>query len=545
MDFVELLNRVPLASLMLVVALGFMLGRIRLAGVSFGPAPGTLGVALALGFAGVTVEQLYGTASPSLSLGAFGFALFIYSVGFEAGPGLFAGGVQTGRFLLVGALTVTLALGLTCLLAWWLDLGSSAAAGVLAGALTSAPTFAAAREVCSDPTLLAVTFALVYPLGLLGTVLMIQVLPRLTHEDLAEGTRDEEPERDDNEPKGPELRRVFEVRNPELVGCSLADLDLRNRTGCVVTRVHRGSSFAVPTRELTLEMEDHLMVRGRLENLTKFSVLVGPEVYDHELRYRVPSPRAVHVDSAAVIGKSLRELSLVQEFACVITEVHRRDIVLEPKPDLVLQRDDVVLVSGARTDVRKLARKLGRFERSSSETDISVYAGGILLGLLLGELRLSLGGVTLELGSAVGLLVVGVLLGRFRRVGRLSAHVPRAARYLVRDLGILLFVAETGLAAGGGSWSSAGPIFWETVGAGLLVALLPAALTLVVARRVLRLHAAEAWGAVGGGMTSSAALVAIRNATDSNEPAASYAAAYAAGSVLATLAGRIVVLSLG
>ena len=543
---IEFLNTVPFAGLMLVVAMGFLVGRLQLKGVALGPAPGTLAVALVLGYCGLRFDQLYVGAGPGISLGGFGFALFIYSVGFEAGPGLLSrrAGARTGRFMLVGSLVTVIALALTLTLAAALGLSSSAAAGVLAGTLTSAPTYAAALEVSADPTLLAVTFAVSYPFGLLGIVLLVQFLPFVMGDDLSDGVH-EDAETEDEEAAGPELRRVFEVKNPEVIGKTFAELKLPEQTGCVVTRLHRGSSFTVPVADTRLEFDDHLMAKGRLESLATFGVLVGPEVYDHELRYRVPSPRAVHVHSPGVIGKSLRDLSLVQRFACVVTEIHRRGVVLEAGPDLVLERDDVVLVSGARTDVRRLAGVLGRFERSTHETDISVYAGGILFGLLLGEMSFNVAGVSLEVGSAVGLLVVGLLLGRFRRVGRLSAHVPVAARHLVRDLGILLFVGETGVAAGHGSWQALQPILWETLALAFVAAVLPAMITVLIARKILSMTPADSWGAVAGGMTSSAALVAVRNASDSNEPAASYAAAYAIASVLATLAGRIAILALG
>ena len=188
--FIQLLNEFPLAGLMLVVALGFTLGRWAIRGVALGPAGGTLAVALLFGAMGLSFTEMYGSEDPHLTLGSFGFALFIYSVGFEAGPRFFssllgaAGWKIAGVCLAVNVLSVALAI--ICGLLFGLD--DSVTAGVLSGALTSAPTYAAAAEVCSDQSALTVSFALTYPFGLIGMVMIVLLLPRWMRDDLSSGT---------------------------------------------------------------------------------------------------------------------------------------------------------------------------------------------------------------------------------------------------------------------------------------------------------------------------------------------------------------------
>ena len=541
---IDFLNSVPLASLMLVVTLGFLLGRLRWRGVSLGPAGGTILVAICLGVLGLSFSELYGSVDPRLTLGSFGFALFVYSVGFEAGPRLF-GNLHGGlgwRFAAIGVAANLFALGFAWLAAQLLALGGPATAGLLAGALTSAPAYAAAIEICEDPATLALAFALTYPVGLLGTVWVTQSLPRWMGDDLALGAEEGEEEEEPRGHRGRELTRVFEARQPEAIGASLGELDLGRRTGCYVTRLHRGARFFVPEAGTRIEDRDHLMVRGELEALRRVESLIGPEVFDEELRSRMPSPRAVHVSARGALGVRLADLDLVRRRHCLVTEVIRGGVSIEPGPDLVLARDDVLLVSGQRDDVRAVARELGRFERSSHDTDLGIYAGGIFLGLLLGNLTIP--GLGLAIGSAPGLLALGALLGRYRRVGSLSAHVPTAARRLVRDLGILLFVAETGVRAGGSRPEGLEGHLLAVLPAALAVTVLTAATVVFLGRRALRLTPLDAWGGTVGGMTSSAGLAVLRQAADSNAPATSYAAAYAVGTVVATLVGRLV-LSLG
>jgi len=531
------LNDWPLSAYMLVVAAGFSLGRLTWRRISLGPAAGTLLVALLCGAMGLSVHEIYDGVVPDLTLGKFGFALFIYSVGFEAGPRFFGALKQRSgwQFVLLGVLVNVLAIGIVLVFNALWRFGSSATPGVLAGAMTSAPTYAAALEVAPDPTALAYSFALAYPFGIAGVVLLIQFLPRLMRDDLTHGTDDEETP--DEALAGSKLRlRTFDVEHPDVMGRPLRELNLTRVTGCSITRLHRGPSVFVPDADTVLGPGDHVSARGSIEQLHVFEQAVGPEVYDEELRRRLPSGRAVRVLEKAAMGRTLSELGIIDRFHCILTIVRRGTVELTPNAELKLARDDVVHVAGRREDVRRLADFLGRFERSNNETDIAVYAAGIFGGAVLGHAHFG----PVRLGFATGLLVSGLLLGRFRRIGGLSSHVPVAARQLVRDLGILLFVAEAGLNAGAApapGWALALPI----VIAGIFATAIPMAAAVAFGRYVLRMRPVDAWGSVCGGMTSSAAIVVLRRAADSNEPALSYATAYAVGSVVLTIAGPLVV----
>ncbi len=543
---IDTLNQTPLAGLMAVVALGFTVGRLRWRGLNLGPAGGTLLIALGMGAAGLSFRNLYGTDDPAVTLGAFGFALFIYSVGFEAGPRFFSSlrSALGWRFVAVGVIINVVALAVAYGLGEALDLGGSVTAGLLAGALTSAPTYAAAMEVCRDPALLAGAFALTYPVGLVGLVVLVEYLPGWMRQNLAEFADDED-ERDQIEaaqrPRSPELTRAFSVERDDVVGQTLAALNLTMRTGCYVTRVHRGPEIIVPTAETVLEREDHVLVRGRVDELHVFEKLVGPEIYDAELRNRMPAGRRVRVTSKAVHNKSLRELDLTRRRQVLVLSIHRGTVVLEPWPDLPIQRDDVLELVGPRACVRAAAEELGRFERAADQTDISVYAGGIVLGLLMGRLHFAFGGLDWKLGTAGGLLLAGVFLGRFRHVGRASAHVPQSARQLVRDLGILLFVAETGVRAGQSDLSRLHALIVPTTLTAFAVLVVPVVVAAMAGRWLLRLRSVDIWGGIGGGMTSSAALNTLRRAADGNGPALSYAASYAVASVLVTVSGPILI----
>lgn len=548
-SILEVLSQVPLAGLMVVVTFGYLLGRLNWRGFSLGPAGGTLAIALLIGYSGMSLEMLYGGQVPALTVGYFGFALFIYSVGFDAGP-QFITSLRTSlgwKYVAVGSSVVVTAVVLAVVAGTVFELDASTTAGVLAGGMTSAPTFAAASEEAKDAAHLSVAFALTYPIGLVGLVLMIQSLPYFTKTDLSKGTVSEDEQTDDSgktriHRKGaPELTRAFTVEKEDVCGKALKELRLTSRTGCFISRIHRGDDVMVADANSELQVGDHLLVVGRLDELQKFEALIGHEVYDAELRQRMPAPRRVQVMSKDVHGKSLKELDLLGRYRCMIGKIERGREVLEPGADVVLMRHDTVEVIGQRDAVRDVAKELGRFEPSTHTTDIAIYAGGIVLGLLIGNVHLRPLGWDFSLGAAGGLLIMGVLLSWGRQFSGISANVPRAARQLVRDLGVLLFVGETGIAAGQALIAGLDFSIWRVAVAGIIVTVIPVVAALTLGKVLFKMRSVDVWGSLCGGMTSSAALNAVKRAADSNEPAVSYAAAFAVASILVTVAGQVVV----
>ncbi len=545
---IEFINHIPLLGLMLVTALGYSLGRLSVRKLSLGPAGGTLFVALALGYCGVSLDGFYGSGSRTLTIGTLGFVLFIYSVGFEAGPRFFSSlSSRDGwKFVSVAVFANVVAVIVATLWGRLLSLDAGTVAGMLAGALTSAPTYAAASQMNLDSAHLSVAFAITYPLGLVGLVVMIQIIPRRLQQNLSLGALNDSEFGLDRSALRPgnhklEASRIYAVTREEALGVPLRDLRLTRRTGCVLSRVMRGHQVLIPDANTELQVDDHVMATGRVEELHQLEQLIGAEIQDIELEDKLPPARRILVLHSDTFGKSLAELKLIDRFHCIITGIERGSEELEPGADVSLQRNDIVEAMGTRDDVRRLARELGDFEPATDETNIAIYTGGIFLGLLIGSLHLGVLGLDYHLGVAPGLLLAGLVLGWRGRIGSYSTHVPRSARQLVRDLGILLFIGETGLQAGGRLMEglTLAPIL--NLAGAALVTVVTVLGSLFFGLKLLKLRPLDCWGSVCGGLTSSAALQTLRKTTDSNEVTVSYAAAYAVGSVLATIAGQVIV----
>ncbi|MGB0578523.1 MAG: aspartate:alanine exchanger family transporter [Limisphaerales bacterium] len=539
---IEFINQMPLAGLMLATSLGFMLGRLQFRQMSMGPAGGTLFAALAFGYCGVNLDLLYGEGPRHLTVGTLGFVLFIYSIGFEAGPRFFSSIRTRNGWKFITMAIVVNALAVVLCLGWGklFQLDAATTAGMLSGALTSAPTYAAASQAGLDNTRLSVAFAIAYPIGLVGLVVILQTLPRFLHQNLAaETTGDVETH---GLVKSPEISRAFEVTRPQVFDQKLRDLKLTTECGVVLTQIFRSGRLIIPEADTKLMENDHLIAVGRLRELQKLELLIGVEIELDELHERLPPLRKVTVMEPTVASKTLADLNLIQRFHCIVTGIERGTEVVEPAADVTLLRNDVVLVAGARQNVQRLADEMGVFEPDINETNIAIYTGGIFMGLLIGSFHLHPLGLDFSLGLAGGLLIAGLCLGWLGRIGRYSTHVPKPAQQLVRDLGILLFIGETGLEAGGNLMEGLSIAPWQTIVGAACVMTITVVGTLLVGLKILRLKSLDSWGSVCGGLTSSAALQALRSQAHSNEVTISYAAAYAVGSVAATMAGQLIAI---
>lgn len=547
-ELIAFLNDIPLAGIMLVVAAGWLIGRLEWRGIGLSPSGGVLVVALVLGFYGLNFDALYGASEgvlPRMTIGTFGFALFIYAIGFEAGPRFFSALAGSGfKFVVLALVANGIALGTVVGASHLFALDSSSTAGALAGALTSTPALASASEVAPDVGQMSVAYALAYPWGQVGLLLMVAVIPRLLgkplsgvqgKEDLGEGRVST------YEDAAADRTRSYLVENTEVDGKQLRELELPAKVGVIVTRIRRGKEIMLPGPNVELRLGDAVLCSGKLKSLEKLETLLGQEIYDQELRRSIPAPRRIQVAKRAGVGATLAELDLPGRFNCVVVRVERGAEFLDPVGNLELEHFDVLEIVGRNANIREVANEIGYLEQANFETNIAVYAFGILAGLLVGYLSVTIGGVSVSIGSAGGLLLVGLLLGRFRRIGRFSANVPKAARQLVRDLGILLFISEAGVRGGEALVDGLQTSPFLILLTGFVCTTLTVVGTLAVGQKVLRMKALDSWGALCGGMTSTTSLEAVNRQAGNSDAVVGYAATYAVASVLITLAGQLAV----
>lgn len=521
----------PVAVTFILVAIGTVFGRLRLFGLSLGPSA-VLFVALAFG------HLHWANPAGLRPLGDFGVVLFVYAIGLQAGP-RFVGMLRSKglRPLGIGLATVLGGAAITALVGHVFGLEADMIVGIFAGALTSTPALAAATEA-SDSPLVSVAYGVAYPVGVIGVVLFAQLAPRLFS-----GHANREYQEPDAPGSEPVHQRCFQVQNPGCVGRRLSDLRLHDIASINISRVLRGAQVLPVPANFVLEKGDVVLAVGTSRELDRLTLILGPPVPVEVEMSKVPDvvARDIFISEDAFAGKRLRDLHIRTKYNVVITRVRRESVEFVPRGNFVLEVGDLVRAVGYEPDVRSFAEAAGIHERRIHETGIPAFAIGLVLGLLLGFTPIPVPGTesTIKLGIAGGPLFVGILLSHFGRVGRWRVHVPFGARYLMRELGLVLFLASAGVAAGAELLPTLRAQGVALVGLAAISTLMAIGIGFGLGFFVLRQSLPSALGMTCGAMTSTPGLGATSAQFDSDVPALSYAAVYPLALVAMTVVAQL------
>lgn len=526
----------PLLALFLVAALGYLLGRVRIGGVS-------LGVAAVL-FAGLGLSAVFPEVAVPDIVPQLGLVIFIYAIGIGSGPGFFRS--FRGR----GLRESLLALGMcwvaalvAALLGRAIGASSQTTAGLFAGALTNTPALAAIVEQLhrtpgADPTEPIVAYSVTYPLGVLGLLGAMVLAQRIARQDVTRASQL------GLEAGGQHLEaRTIRVR-AECAGQTPAQLRESLRLEIAFGRHKRGATLVVADESLPLMEGDLLSVIGDHRACSGAVGAWGVESDEHlELDRRVLDFRRITVSNADLVERPLRELRLMERLGATITRIRRADIELLASGDAELEIGDRVRVIAPRQRMDEVSRFFGDSARALAEIDVLTFGLGIVLGLLLGEIPVPLPhGTSFRLGIAGGPLVMALILGRLGRTGPLVWSLPFAASLTLRQVGILLFLGGVGLRSGSA--------FAQTLGAGEGVGVLVAGatltfttalFTLLFANHVLRMPIDLALGIVSGIHTQPAALAFASERTQSELPRIGYASVFPISTVMKIVVAQLIV----
>ena len=482
--FADLLNSSYFA-LFLIVALGFMLGRIKIKGLSL-DVSAVIFIALLFGHFGVIIPK---------ELGNFGLVLFIFTIGIQAGPGFFDSFRSKGKTLIIITLLIICSAALTAVgLKYAFDIDTPSVVGLIAGALTSTPGLAVAIDSTHSP-LASIAYGIAYPFGVIGVILFVKLLPRIMRIDLDKEARRLEKER---RSQFPELTTcLFRVTNPAVFGRSLMQINARAMTGAVISRHKHNEQIAIPTAQTILHEGGHLVC----------GLLTG---------YRFVSFR-------------------------IVTRVRRSGIDLSPSPDLALKFGDKLMVVGEKDGIKGVARLLGNDNKQLSDTDFFPIALGIVLGVLFGKLNISFSdSLSFSPGLTGGILMVALLLSAIGKTGPILWSMSGPANQLLRQLGLLLFLAEVGTSAGRNLVATFQESGWLLFGVGAAITLVPMLVAVIVGLFVFKINILDLLGTITGGMTSTPGLAAADSMTDSNIPSVAYATVYPIAMVFLILVIQVI-----
>lgn len=423
----------PVLVVLLTVGLGAGLGSIQVRGFSFGPA-----AALFVGLAAGAVDASVSSTAGLGQLRELGLILFTYTVGLAAGP-TFSSSLRRGgiRASAVTVVLVGVAAALCAGAAALLDLPAAERAGLFAGATTNTPALQAAASSATDGDPV-VAYSLTYPLAVAS---MLAAVTLILGRRLPLPARLEPPVPQPTEDLVNWTVAVTRSGLPALATLHASHPDL------TFSRLERNGVVTVATAGLSLAVGDNLVVVGPRPAVAVFCAEIG-----HRSDRSLPEERSevdfrrVVLSNRELAGRRLAELDLIGGYGVVATRVRRGDVDLAAHDDMVLLLGDRVRVVGPRESVARAARLLGDSERSLAELDAFGFAIGLVAGLLLGLVTVPLpGSGQFSLGAGGGTLVAGLTLGTLARTGPVTWQLPHAANLVLRQLGILIFLACAGL----------------------------------------------------------------------------------------------------
>jgi putative transport protein len=540
----------------LTLAIGFFIGRVRIGTFSLGIAVGTL-------LAGVAIGQL-NVQVPAVVKYVF-FDLFLFTTGYKVGPQFFRALKKDA----LPQLALTLVLCVTCLLAAFTaakllgyDVGT--AAGMLAGAFTESTVIGTASDAIgrlatisdAEKTSLVnnipVAYAVTY---LIGTALIVWFLPnvgpklmRVNLKEEARKLRAKMSGSGTEEMETPSAYqslsvRAYRVTHPDLLNRSVAELEARPRqTRVFISRIRREGKLIEPDPETVISEGDVIAILTRSELLTARGIEIGTEVHDKELLDFPIEMLDVVITNKSFDGKTIADLAAMDFARGVFLKKLTR--VGQPVPFSAatqLDRGDVMTLVGAKQDVERAAKNLGYADRQTVMTDMIFVGFGIVLGGLVGLLTITVAGLPLTLTASGGALIMGLVFGWLRAVHPTFGRIPESAMWIFDTVGLTVFMACVGLAAGPSFFSGLQKSGLSLVFVGVVIAILPHTVAILFGRHVLKMNPVIVLGACSGAGTITAALRAIQEKAQSDLPALGYTVPYAIGNIVLTSWGPVLV----
>ena len=535
----------------MVIAIGVYLGKIKFGGIA-------LGVTFVL-FAGILAGH-FGLTAPTNILTFiqdFGLILFVFMIGLQVGPGFFEsfgkGGI-TLNMLSVGTVLLNVAVMFACYFIFF-DTSNPVnlpmMVGTMYGAVTNTPGLGAANEALSSvfpnggAPQIASGYACAYPLGVLGIIgatIALRFICRISLN--KEEKALEEADAEDTHVKPHQMR--LQVTNSYLAGRTILQIhDFLNRD-FVCSRLLHDGHVTIPNRDTILELGDQLFIVCAEADAEAIIAFIGPEIQVAWEKTDQPMvSKRILVTKSSINGKTLGQMHFSSVYGVNVTRITRQGMDLFASPHLPLQVGDRVMVVGPEDLVNRVADVLGNSIKRLDAPNIATIFIGILVGIIFGSLPIAIPGmpVPLKLGIAGGPLIIAILIGRYGYKIRLVTYTTTSANMMLREIGLVLFLASVGIKAGAG--------FWDTVvqGDGLkyvytgfIITVIPILIIGTLARLKFKFNYFTIMGMIAGTYTDPPALAYANQTCSKEAPAIGYSTVYPLSMFLRILAAQLTIL---
>ena len=537
----------------IVISVGVLLGKVKVGGIS-------LGVTFVL-FAGILAGHI-GFTAPINILGFiqdFGLILFVFCIGLQVGPGFFEsfrkGGV-TLNLLTTAIILLNIAVMFIC---YWVFFDTSNVdnlpmmVGTLYGAVTNTPGLGAANEALTSiftpgsMPQIASGYACAYPLGVLGIIgatIAIRYITRVKLEKEEQNLAEQE----DENPHAKPHQMHLKVSNAYIAGRTLLEISQFLNRDVICSRLLHDGEVTIPNRDTIFSLGDEVLIVCTEADAEAIKAFIGPEIdtpWHTEAEIQPLISRRIVVTNPAMNGKTLGKMHFSSVYGVNVTRITRQGMDLFAGRNHHFQIGDRIMVVGPEDNVNRVADIMGNSIKRLDAPNIGTIFIGIIIGILFGSIPLAIPGmpVPLKLGIAGGPLIIAIFIGRFGYHFKLVTYTTTSANMMLREIGLVLFLASVGIKAGAG--------FWETVvqGDGLkyvytgfLITIVPILIVGTIARLRYKFNYFTIMGMIAGSYTDPPALAYANSVCSREAPSVGYSTVYPLSMFLRIFTAQLIVL---
>lgn len=535
----------------IVIAVGVYLGKIKIGGIS-------IGVTFVL-FAGIAAGHIGFTAPTNILsfLQEFGLILFVFMIGLQVGPG-FLESFRKGGITLNLLSTVMVVLNVIVMFACYYIFFDTSdpknlpmMVGTLYGAVTNTPGLGAANETLysifdkGEVPQIASGYACAYPLGVLGIIgatIAIKYIFGIKLEKEEEELAKEEEDNDDVKPHFMDL----EVTNLYLEGKTLAQVHNFLNRDFVCSRILHDGHVSIPNGSTIFHIGDKLFVVCAENDAEAIIAFIGPTInVDWKKQDEPMVSKRILVTRSSINGKTLGQMHFSSAYGVNVTRVTRQGMDLFAVPSLSLQVGDRIMVVGPEDAVNRVAAVMGNSIKRLDAPNIATIFVGVFIGILFGSIPVAIPGipVPIKLGIAGGPLIIAILIGRYGYKVHLVTYTTTSANMMLREIGLMLFLASVGIKAGDG--------FLETViqgdgvkyvYTGFLITIIPILIIGIIARKKYKFNYFTIMGMIAGTYTDPPALAYAKSICSKEAPSIGYSTVYPLSMFLRIFTAQIIVL---
>ena len=535
----------------IVIAAGVLLGKIKIGGIS-------LGVTFVL-FAGIIAGH-FGFTAPTSTITfiqEFGLVLFVFMIGLQVGPGFFESFGSAGLRLNAMA-TITIILNVIVMFVCYFiffDTSDSAnlpmMVGTLYGAVTNTPGLGAANEALNSvftnvkPPQIASGYACAYPLGVIGIIGATILIRYICKIKLSKEENDLELKENGNANVKP-CQLHLKVTNTYLEGKTLKQVHSFLNRDFVCTHILHDGHVSIPNRDTIFHINDQLFVVCTEADTEGITAFIGPKINVEWEKQDMPLvSKRILITRPSINGKTLIDLQLSRVHGVNVTRVTRQGMDIFASASLPLQVGDRIMVVGPEDSVNRVADMMGNSIRRLEAPNIATIFIGIIIGILFGSLPIAIPGmvVPLKIGIAGGPLIIAILIGRYGYKIHLVTYTTTSANMMLREIGLVLFLASVGIKAGAGFWNTVtegdGLLYVLT---GFLITVIPILIVGPLARLRLKLNYFTIMGMIAGTYTDPPALAYANSSCSKEAPAVGYSTVYPLSMFLRIFMAQTIIL---